>query len=140
MSQSPYLDPSTSAAREQVQMPGTLLVVFGGLGAALQLLSLLLNVLGVGLGAMGQSDAGGQFANLFSGAMGIVMGIFGLLVAGLWIVGGLKMKDLSSYGLAMAAAVTAVVPCFTTCCCLNIPVGIWALVVLMKPEVKAAFR
>jgi hypothetical protein len=31
------------------------------------------------------------------------------------------------------------IPCFCPSCFVGIPVGIWSLVVLMKPEVKAAF-
>jgi hypothetical protein len=40
----------------------------------------------------------------------------------------------------MAASIIAIIPCFGPCCCLGIPVGIWALVVINKPEVKSAFR
>jgi hypothetical protein len=31
------------------------------------------------------------------------------------------------------------IPCISPCCLLGLPIGIWALVVLLKPEVKAAF-
>jgi hypothetical protein len=55
------------------------------------------------------------------------------------LFGALKMMRLQSYGWAMAAAILAVIPCLSPCCCLGIPFGIWALVVLSKPEVKAAF-
>lgn len=55
----------------------------------------------------------------------------------LW--GGIWMKNLRSYGLAMAASILAMVPCFSPCCLLGLPIGIWALVVLSEPGVKAAF-
>ena len=38
------------------------------------------------------------------------------------------------------ATIIAMVPCISPCCLVGLPIGIWALVVLMKPEVKAAFR
>lgn len=61
------------------------------------------------------------------------------ILNGLVFFGALKMKNLQSYGLAMTAAIISVIPCCGPCCCLAIPVGIWALVVLRKPEVRAAF-
>jgi hypothetical protein len=43
--------------------------------------------------------------------------------------------------VAVIASVAAMLPCTVSCCCiLGLPVGIWSLVVLMKPEVKQAFR
>lgn len=54
------------------------------------------------------------------------------------LYGGLQMRQMKNHGVAMAAAIAACIPCFS-CCCLPLPVGIWALVVLTKPEVKQAF-
>ncbi len=34
----------------------------------------------------------------------------------------------------------AMIPCVSPCCLLGLPLGIWALIVLVKPEVKAAFQ
>ena len=56
------------------------------------------------------------------------------------LFGALKMKKLESYGLAMAASIIAMIPCFSPCCLLGLPIGIWAVVVLSKPEVKSAFH
>jgi hypothetical protein len=55
------------------------------------------------------------------------------------IVGGWQMRKLRSYGLVLVAAVLAVVPC-TFAWIIGLPMGIWALVVLMDPEVKAGFE
>jgi hypothetical protein len=49
------------------------------------------------------------------------------------------MLHLKNYGLCVAAAIIALVPCTSPCCCLGLPIGIWALVVLTKAEVKTAF-
>jgi hypothetical protein len=52
----------------------------------------------------------------------------------------LKMKRLESHGLAVTASILAMLPCTSPCCIIGLPLGIWALVVLSKPEVKSAFR
>jgi hypothetical protein len=49
------------------------------------------------------------------------------------------MQKLSNHGLAMAAAIVAMIPCFSPCCLLGLPFGIWALVMLNKPEVRSQF-
>lgn len=73
------------------------------------------------------------------GSLGIASSVLGLVVSGLIIFGAIKMKNLQSFGLAMTAAILSLIPCFG-CYCFGIPVGIWALVVLNKTEVKAAFQ
>jgi hypothetical protein len=55
-------------------------------------------------------------------------------------IGGFLMYNRGSYGMAMTAAILAIVPCFSPCYLLGIPFGIWALVVLNDPDVKEAFR
>jgi hypothetical protein len=56
------------------------------------------------------------------------------LVATVIMVGAQKMKRLESYGWAMTASILATVGGG-----IGMPFGIWALVVLLRPEVKAAF-
>lgn len=76
-----------------------------------------------------------------SSMLGNVVGaILNLGGAALIAFGALRMKQVKSYGLAMTASILAMIPCFTSCCCLlGLPVGIWALVVLLDKDVKAAF-
>ncbi len=63
-----------------------------------------------------------------------------LLMGIIVLIGAVKMKRLESYGLAMASAILAMIPCTSPCCLLGLPFGIWALVVLSDTHVKAAFR
>jgi hypothetical protein len=70
----------------------------------------------------------------------VVSGIIALLLSGLIFFGAMKMKKLESYGLAMAASIIAMIPCLSPCCLIGLPIGIWAVVVLVKPEVKSAFH
>ena len=127
--------------REQVQWPALLLVVVGAVGILLQLGVILFNVLGTGLGASLGQKGPEEVANmLFSGVVGIVFATVGLLVGIFIVYGGLQMRSLRSYALSVATAVVAMVPCVSPCCCLGLPVGIWALVVLLKPGVRDAFH
>ncbi|NTX04829.1 hypothetical protein HUA74_24900 [Myxococcus sp. CA051A] len=75
-------------------------------------------------------------------SMGGRLATFGpvVLLNALTFFGAFKMRQLQSRGLAMAGAIASLVPCCGTCGCLALPISIWALVVLAKPEVKAAFR
>jgi hypothetical protein len=81
-----------------------------------------------------------QMLQYLTGTTAIVATIVGSVVGIVIIVGALKMRNLQSYGLAMTSSILAMIPCVSPCCLLGLPFGIWALVVLSKPEVKAAFR
>jgi hypothetical protein len=69
----------------------------------------------------------------------VIGGGLGLIFAILILTGGIRMKQLQSHSLAVTAAVIALLPC-GNCCIIGLPIGIWALVVLNRPEVKEAFR
>jgi hypothetical protein len=81
-----------------------------------------------------------RFLQAFSGVVGITICIVGVVLSVLVLYGALQMKKLHSYGWAMTASILALVPCTSPCCLVGVPIGIWALVVLLKPEVKAAFK
>jgi serine/threonine protein kinase len=71
------------------------------------------------------------------GFLEILILAISLPVGILMIIGGLKMLRLESHGLAMTVSVLALLP--LTGCLIGIPMAIWSLVVLGRPEVKAAF-
>ncbi|MDA7878251.1 hypothetical protein N9B39_01740 [bacterium] len=73
----------------------------------------------------------------------IVRSIWGviLVISSTFIlIGAIKMKNMTNYGVAKAAAIVAIIPFVGPCCLLGIPFGIWAVVVLSKPHVRDAFR
>ncbi len=80
-----------------------------------------------------------QLLHLVYGPLGIINGLFALAMSVLVLIGAIKMQSLRSFGFAFAAAILAMIPCLTPCCVLGLPFGIWALVVLNKPEVKSQF-
>jgi hypothetical protein len=62
--------------------------------------------------------------------------VFALLIA----FGGVKLMKLSGPTFPIIGSVLAMIPCTSSCCCLlGLPAGIWALVVINRPMVKAAF-
>ncbi len=69
----------------------------------------------------------------------VIFGVIGLAMDVLVLIGGIKMKQLRGYTLAMIGSICAIVP-LNSCCCVGIPVGIWSLVVLLNADVKAAFQ
>ena len=67
----------------------------------------------------------------------IAIGLVPLVLGGLMIFAGLKMKRFQAYGFAIAGGILAIVsPIF----CIGLPIGIWALAVLSQRDVRAAFR
>ena len=133
-----FTAPSSASAMERVNGPAVGLMVVAILGFVLQAIALVLNLVGASFLATQQNNQ--AWASMFSGAVGVVSGIIGLLVSGLIFFGALKMKKLESHGLAMTASIVAMIPCISPCCLIGLPIGIWAVVVLSKPEVKNAFH
>lgn len=132
--------PATSAA-QQVQGPAIGLLITAVLGILFALFGLLANLLGFGMASF--EDLGGGYGDrywsMWSGGMGIAMAILGLAVWGFVAWAALKMKALQQWTAAIVASVVAMIPC-SCACILGLPIGIWSLVILLKPEVKAAFK
>jgi hypothetical protein len=69
------------------------------------------------------------------GTMVLFVGLSAVIFAG-----ARSMLKLRGFGLAMAAAILALTPCGVGCCCvISLPIGVWALITLNKPEVKSQF-
>jgi hypothetical protein len=134
----PAYPPGLASATDRVNGPAIGLIITAVLGFLVQLAALLINVLGISFGSM--SRRGDAWMNMFSGTIGIASSIITMLIAGLILFGALKMKKLESYGWAITASILALAPCLSPCCLVGLPIGIWALVVLSKAEVKSAFH
>ncbi len=131
-----------SNATQLVQGPGICLIIVGGLSFALHVISLLGHVLGWAF-ARPQSTGNPELDKIttfLTGGIGVAIDVLWLGLSVLIAFGGLRMLKLENYGWCIAASIIALVPCLSPCCCLGLPAGIWALVVLSKPEVKAAFE
>jgi hypothetical protein len=147
---------SLERAPAPVRVPGTLLIVTGSL--------LLIAVLLAFIQLPGQpakmdeaiaqidanqnmpADQKDMWKNIFTSgkeffespaapASYALSGVFAVLI----IVGGVKLMNLSGVAFPVTGSILAMIPCTSSCCCLiGLPAGIWALVVLSRPEVKAA--
>jgi hypothetical protein len=121
---------------QQVNGPAIGLIVVAVLGFFLQVANIVFQKFFAALAA--RQTQGMPAA--FSGSMTIGFGAVAILVSVLILFGGIKMRKLENHGLAMAASILAMIPCISPCCLIGLPIGIWAVIVLSKPEVKGAFR
>ncbi len=123
----------------RVAAPAAALMMVGGLGSLVNVLALALNLLGAGMGTWLPGATDGRLQTLFSGGLGVVTALLGMLVSAVMLFGAMRMRALEGYAFAVLAAILALLPC-CPCCFLSLPVGVWALVVLMDREVREAFR
>jgi hypothetical protein len=144
-------------ARARVSTPGTMLVVAG-------LVGLLFSVIAIGVMVAAPTVMYDFFVNMIKNQpqnqqqqkqlkdmeaqkdamrldspVNIASTGVGIVLNLLTVIGGLKMRSLSGYGLAMTGAIVGIIPA-GGCCCLTLPIGIWALIVLANPDVKAGFE
>ena len=74
-----------------------------------------------------------------TGAVGITQYALSLIANITILIGAVRMRKCRSYGLALTASILCLL-CNWSCFCLGPSIGIWALIVLCKPEVKGAFH
>ena len=142
-----FIPSSSSDAARAVSAPAVCLIVTAILGMLNSVVGVVFSLVGARIPGLDLAKDP-QFARfervieMFSGTAGVISGLISLAVGAFILVGALKMMKLRSYGLAMAASIIAMIPCLLPfpCCCLGLPFGIWALVVLCRPEVKSAFQ
>jgi hypothetical protein len=131
------------AALQLVKGPVIGLKVTAILGLVLVVVGLVINVLmlsGIHIGPQQIYDPQMQkYFNTLGGGLGIVQDIIGGIVGVIVLIGAAKMQKLQNYQFALTASIVAMVPCISPCCVFGLPFGIWALVVLNKPEVKSQF-
>ncbi len=122
--------------------PGTLLPLAICL-IAVGALGFLINVAWLAMGLVQVHDSLAQEASDTAGQIGYVMGsvfpIVGVVLSPFTAMAGVQMLRGRTRGFAMAGAIATLVPC-TACCVLGLPFGVWALIVLMREDVKAYFR
>jgi hypothetical protein len=147
-----------SRARAKVSAPGTALMGFGVLSLIMAIITLALCVGSPDTLAepyhkmmtdmtKNQPQAPGQppvvppydeFKKqlVMQGSIGaVVNAICGVIIT----LGGARMRNLTGYGLAMAGSILSLIPCTNSCCLIGLPIGLWALIVLVNADVKAGF-
>lgn len=141
----------SGGAREALNVPSILFMVFGGISALFALYSFIPQPDPMSnpqlQQMMNDPNMPANFKSAMSSYMGMASGplhylsaVLSLLSAGLVIFAGLQMRALKNYMIAVAGSVVIMIPVIgSCCCCITLPIGIWALVILMRPEVKSAF-
>jgi hypothetical protein len=128
-----------AAVSEQVAGPAIGLLVTAGVGALFSLARIAMMVFGFSLSTLSSGSEQDRFINMLSGTIGVATSVIGLIIAGVIFFGARRMQELRSWGLALTVSILAMIPCISPCCLIGLPIGIWAIVVLVRPEVKAAF-
>ena len=116
-----------SAVRAKLKLPAIGIIVIAGINLALFLFGLMW------LGDVPEF----QSAPVFLRAMQTLCILF-LLAFAFSIYGAVQMMNARKYGFAITSAIIIIL----TILCgfpLGFPFGIWALIVLLKPEIKSAF-
>ncbi len=133
----PPLPPAAPVDPQQaVAIPAVILMVLAGLGIVWSLFWLVVQLGGVVVGGVTDQSASQYVGATFT----LIILVVSLAIDGLLFYGAYNMKSLKNYTFAVIGAVLAIIPCYWSCCCIGMPFGIWAIIVLMKPEVKMAFE
>ena len=147
----PDFNPSRAKAAQDLAVPAILMMVLAGLWGLYSLYGMVSSAgtaeqLAAIDNALAQyppelrDKMTGMLAMMRSTSFRVFSQLPSLAVSAVVILGAWKMKNLQNYGLAMTAAIVCVIPCCGPCCGLGIIPGIWSLIVLNRPDVKAAFR
>jgi len=134
--------PGLAPAADQVKGPAIGLIVTAILNILVGLARIAGAIAGFSVNTLGPARGNAEFKQIIamSGAIGAVMGGIGVICAILILMGAVKMRKLESHAFCVTAAVLAMIPCTSPCCLVGIPIGIWALMVLSKPDVKSVFH
>jgi hypothetical protein len=121
-----------SIAQRRVFVPAIAIIVIGILG--------ILGMLGVGVGVVIDSNAS-RVGNYLALAIFLWMVALGAILFGFVIAGGSSLMRLRRYGLAVFAAYVVTGLSIAGCYALLFyPFGIWALILLHRPEIRQEFR
>jgi hypothetical protein len=123
----------------KVYGPGTALMVVGGLGV---LLSLALAWVGVMVIAEGTGRIRTRADDLVFGGILALDGLLSAAACALIAWGGSRMRQGRSWGLSLTAAILALASFLLLglCSVFILPFGVWALAVLLEPDVRREFE
>jgi hypothetical protein len=140
MEQPPVPSALNDKPKDQVSGPSIGLLVTGILGAVFSLVGFISLAIGTSLSHFWVEEFPEYFERFYERSFALGSSLVEIFIAAFIVYAALKMRDLQQWGLAVAASILAMLPCISPCCIIGLPIGIWALVVLTRPEVKAAFH
>src|SRR5437763_1325554 len=124
------------AARERLQVPAIGLIVLSAIMICIFLLDFFLFAFGPMGEEFTRQIAHGNFPRELVPVLRWFMPavcIFAMALNGVTLAGAIQMMRGRTWGLAMTAAIMACVPLSTSICCVaGLPIGIWAITLLVK--------
>ena len=129
-----------SAAERAVRGPAIGLIVTGILDGFVSVGAAAREILRFAFPGRGYYGGFGRAEPIVGLGASLTVALALLFVAGLILIAGMQMSRLRSRELCLVASVLAMIPCTSPCCPVGIAMGLWALLVLNRPEVRAAFR
>ena len=141
-----YFAGTREGAQRAVSGPAVAMIVCAILGVVMAFGSGLFNLFWGGAVTDMRSIPDENMRRMLETWMGMSkgIGVFSFLLSLPWngfiLWSALKMQKLESHSICLTGAILTLLPCFSGCCCISIPVGIWALIVINKAEVRAHFR
>ncbi|MBL9172970.1 MAG: DUF4339 domain-containing protein [Verrucomicrobiales bacterium] len=139
----------TEAAQSAVKAPAILMIVAAALSLLHALYSLVIifqmpmdDILRQAEKQMGQPFPV-QVPVAFMKTAMVATGALPIVAAIITLIAGQRFLSLRSRGLVMTGGILLLLPCCGVSgpvCLLGMPVGIWSLVVVSKPEIRSAFR
>ncbi|RKG66085.1 hypothetical protein D7V80_21075 [Corallococcus sp. CA054B] len=150
----PDFEPARAKAAKDLKLPALIMMGMGGLWVLYSLFGLYRTLSPEGLQAMHagvdkalevyppelRAQARAILASFLSPTFLALSALPGICLNGLVVFGAWKMKNLQLHGLALTVSIICCIPCCGPGWGLGLIPGIWSLVVLNRPEVKAAFR
>lgn len=120
----------------ELETPATILAIVTAISLAVTLVLIPVNLL-----AFFEAADRGRDEDVFGTLVLIPFSCLSFLGELLILWGCLRMRKGRNWGLGFTAAVLACIPCLTSpCLIVGIPLGIWCLVKLNDPEIRAQFR
>ena len=141
----PYSAPNSfqapNEARSSVAGPAMALIIVSSIWLVLITMGIAFNIFLLASGMVDQMvQPGGGITKEMQVTLRLVFAVCIGIANGVVLYGAIQMRKLENLSLARMSAIISVIPCCGPCYLIGIPFGIWALVVLGKPEVKSAFR
>jgi hypothetical protein len=126
-------------ARSKLIVPAIGLIAVSGILILLFTLDAVLFAAGGGFNG-GFPGLTPQASSILTPGFFIGVMVFAALANAFTLVCAVQLLRVRMWGLAFAGAIVSALPLTSSACCLlTLPFAIWAIVVMLKPEVRAAF-
>lgn len=127
--------------KSRLQWPAIGLIIVGVLNASSGLLLILGRIASIVKGREPViTDEDRRLGYMFAIIFFPIISLISIVASPIIVFGGIQMLRARRYPVALWAAILALIPVTSVCCIPGIPIGIWALIVLRHPEVRASFE